>query len=238
MANVYGSAVNFTKELNVWTISAKVTFGSDIGSGSAELILDSSNSKGICAVKYDTVAFSGGTTNSSAVLGTVSSFAGLFNGMTVVGPSGELQSATTISSFTPASKTVTLSKQAITTNTDGNYFARGGRYLFQLGTKEASNLTPFVKVLGVQVSWDMSTGSAVGTATVMQSAPNASQAFIVSNKVSTRTIPATATSGSTDAAIVLQFGYGQGPGTGFVAANPVAGSVARVVFILGNSYNT
>lgn len=238
MATTFGSPVSFMKEKNVWTLFARVTFGSDVGSNTAQVILDTSNSRGICAVKYDSVSFTGGTTNSSSTLGTVSSFAGLFNGMTVIGPTLELQSATTIASFSAAGDSLVLSKQAIITGTASAYTATGGRYKFQFGAQEALRLDPYVKVLGVQVSWDMTTGSAVGTAAQLQSAPNALMAFVVDNKITQRTIPQTTTSGSTDATVTLQFGYGQGPGTGFVAANPVPGSVARVMFVLGNSYNS
>jgi len=233
MANTYGTAVVFSKELNVWTLHAKVTFGSDIGSNSQQIILDTANSLGICAAKYDTVAFTAGTTNSSTSLGTVSSFNGLFRGMTLQGAAGQLQSATTISSFSAAGDSLVLSGQAITT-AEGSLFATGGRVRFQFGTQEALKLNPYVKLLGFNVSWDMSTGSAAGTLTQMQSAPNATSVFVVDNDLSTRTIPQVSTSGSTDASIALQFGYGQGPGTGFVAANPVAGSVARITFYLGN----
>ncbi len=230
MANVYGTAVVFSKELNVWTLEALVQFGP-----SGASTLNTNQSKGFCSVAPDTITLTGGTLNSSTTFGSVSSFDGIFRGMTITGPAGELQANTTISSMTAATKTLILSIQAIATNTGATYQISGGRYRFQLGTQAALRLTPFVKLLGVQVSWDVSTGSAGGNATQLQLAPSAPEAFVIDNQVSVRTIPATSTSGSTDATVTLQFGFGQGPGTGFQAVVPADGEQARVVFILGNS---
>lgn len=230
MANVYGSPVAFTKEKNVWTLSARVVWGP-----SGTVSLNTTASKGFCAVWNESVAFTGGTTNSLTSLGTVSSFDGLFFGMAVTGPAGELQAGTTLASFSAAGQSVVLSKQAITTDPSATYNATGGRYRFQLGTQAAQALTPFVKLLGVDVRFDVSTGSSGGTATQLQLAPSAPLSFVVDNKISVRTIPQVATSGSTDASVALQFGYGQGPVTGFVAATPADGEQATIVFILGNS---
>lgn len=231
MANVYASPVLFTKEKNVFILSARVQFGA---SGAA--VLNTTASKGFCSVANESVAFSGATTNSTTTLSSVSSFDGLFYGMVVTGPAGELGAGTiTANSFSAAGKSVTLSAQSITTNTAGAYNATGGRYRFQLGTQAAKQLTPFVKILGVNVRFDVSTGSASGSAVALQSAPVAPNAFVVDNNISVRTIPQTATSGSTDASFALQFGYGQGPGTGFVAAAPGDGEIAYVEVILGNS---
>ena len=230
MANVYGTPVLFTKEKNVWILSATVQFGA-----SGAPTLNTTASKGFCSVANESVAFTGGTTNSTTTLGSVSSFDGLFYGMSITGPAGELNAAT-INSFSAAGKSIVLSSQAIATNAGpAIYNATGGRYRFQLGTKAAQNLTPFVKILAVNVTRDLSTGSASGSAVALQSAPSAPVAFIVDNNISVRTIPATAASGSTDASFALQFGYGVGPGTGFVAAAPVDGEVLRVEVVLGNS---
>lgn len=230
MANIYGTPVLFTKEKNVWTLVATVQFGP-----SGAVSLNTSASKGFCAVWNESVAFSGGTTNSTTTLGSISSFDGLFAGMTVTGPAGELQGSTVISSFSAAGKSLVLSKQTITTDTAGSYNATGGRIRLQLGTQAAQQLTPFVKLLGVDVKFDVSTGSAGGTATQLQLAPSAPNVFVVDNLVSVRTIPQVATSGSTDASIALQFGSGVGPVTGFQAGNPADGEIAHIVLILGNS---
>lgn len=230
MASTYGTSVNFTKEKNVWTLCAMLQFGPN-----GAVTLNTSQSKGFCSATLESVAFSGATTNSSTSLSSVSNFDGIFAGMTITGPAGELQAATTVSSFTASTKTVVLSKQAITTDTAGAYNATGGRYRLQLGQQAAMRLDPYVKLLGFDIRFDVSTGSAGGTATQIQLAPSAPNAFLIDNQISIRTIPPTATSGSTDASIALQFGTGIGPGTGFQAANPADGEIARVVLILSNS---
>lgn len=230
MANSYGTPVLFTKEKNVWTLSAQLQFGPG---GAVTLV--QANSKGFCAVNPESVAFTGGTTNSTTTLGTVSSFAGIFAGMTITGPAGELQAATTVGSWSAASKTFVLSKQAITTNTAGSYQATGGRVRLQLGAQAITQLNPYVKLLGVNVFSDVSTGSASGGVGVAQSAPAATTAFIVDNKVSTKTVPQTLATNSTDASVAIQFGVGAGPGTGFQAVSPGDGEIIRVDLILGNS---
>lgn len=230
MASTYGTPVLFTKEKNVWILSALVQFGP-----SGAVTLNTTQSKGICNVANESVAFTGGTTNSTTTLGTVSNFDGLFYGMTITGPAGELQAGSTVNSFSAAGKSLVLSKQAITTDASATYNATGGRYRFQFGQQAALRLDPYVKLLGVDVRFDVSTGSAGGNAAQLQLAPSAPIAFVVDNQISVRTIPATSTSGSTDASVALQFGYGTGPGTGFVATAPADGEQARVVFIFGNS---
>lgn len=230
MANVYGTPVLFTKEKNVWQLSAVIVFGP---SGAASL--DTTASKGFCAVNPDSITITGATTNSSTALSSVSSFAGIFKGMTITGPAGDLQAATTVSSFSATTQTITMSSQAILTDGSGSYQISGGRYRLQLGTIAAKALTPFVKLMGVDGISDVTTGSSAGSATQIQLAPAASTAFLVQNNVSIRTIPQTLTSGSTDASIVLQFGIGNGPGTGFTAVTPGDGERYRVVLTLGNS---
>lgn len=230
MANVYGTPVLFTKEKNVWILSALVQFGP-----SGAVTLNTNQSKGFCAVWNESVAFTGGTTDSSSSLGSVSSFAGLFRGMSLAG--ANIQAGTIVGSFTASGGIVTLGGPLPTASgtAEGTFQATGGRIRLQLGTKAAQNLTPFVKVLGVNISPDVSTGSASGALNYMQRAPAAPVAFVVQNKVSIRTIPATAVSGSTDASLAIQFGYGVGPGTGFVAQSPSDGEVYRIEVILGNS---
>lgn len=234
MANVYGSAVVFTKELNVWTLSARLTFGA-----AGAVTVSPINSKGIIAVNPETVAFTGATTNSSTSLSSVSSFDGIFAGMTITGPAGDLQASTTVSSWTATTAVLTLSKQAITTEaTTAAFFATGGRYRVQFGTQSITGLTPFVKLLGMSVVNDLSSGSASGAYAYAQVAPPATHAFIIDNKLSVKTIPATQATNSTDASVAIQFGYGVGPGTGFIAQAPADGTVVTVMFTLGNSYGT
>ncbi len=222
MANVFGTPVLFTKEKNVWQLSAIIQFGP---SGAATL--DTTASKGFCAVNPDTIVISGTTTNSSTSLSSISSFAGIFKGMTITGPAGDLQAGTTVSSVgLAASKTIVMSSQAILTDGSGSYQISGGRYRLQLGTIAAQALTPFVKLMGVDGTFDVSAGSSAGSAVQVQLAPAASNV---------RTIPQTSTSGSTDSSVVLQFGTGNGPGGGFTAVTPSDGERYRVIFTLGNS---
>lgn len=234
MASTYGNPVSFTKENNVWTVFAKLNFGP----GGA-VTLDTTQSRGLCNAAIDAIAFTGGTTNSTTTLGTVSSFNGIFAGMTVAGPAGELQAATVVSSFTAAAKTIVLSKQAITTNVGpAIYTATGGRFRLQFGQQAATRLDAYVKLLGMSVSWDVSTGSVSGNATQLQGAPSAPNAFVIDNDVSTKTVPPTLATNSTDASIAIQFGSGTGPGTGFQAVSPGDGESCRVTFFLGNSYRS
>lgn len=229
MANVYGSSVNFSKELNVTRLYARVVFNPN-----GVAVLDVNSSKGVCAVNNESVAFTGATTNSVSVIGTISSFAGLFTGMTVTGSTGAIQANTTIGSMSLALG-VGLNQVASATGNPVNLFATGGRYRFQFGynTLSQPNLSAFPKLLHVQQYWDESTSSAVGTATSLALAPNNVYGFVVDNKVSVKTIPATATSGSTDCSIAMQFGTGHGQS--FVARQPNTGDSVRLEFVFANS---
>ncbi len=233
MSGTYGNPVAFTKENNVWTIFAKLNFGPN-----GAVTLDTTQSRGLCNAAIDAVAISGATTNSSTSLSSVSSFNGLFKGMAVAGPAGELQAATTISSVSPVTKTVVLSSQAITTDTAATYTFTGGRYRLQFGQQAAVRLDTYVKLLGMQVFWDETIGSASGNAAQIQLAPSAPVAFVIDNDISVRTVPQTLATNSTDATITLQFGTGQGPWGGFTATAPADGESCRVVFFLGNSYKS
>lgn len=230
MANVYGTAVNFTKELNVWTLGAQLVFGPN-----GAVSFNTAQQKGFCAINPESVVFTGATTNSTTTLSSVSSFDGIFAGMTITGPAGELQASTVVSSWTAATAILTLSKQAITTDTAATYNATGGRYRLQLGTLAGVNLTPFVKVLGMSVIQDLSSGSASGAYGIAQVSNPAPVAFIIDNKISLRTIPTTQATNSTDSSIAIQFGYGVGPGTGFIAQSPADGTKVNVLLTLGNS---
>ncbi len=98
MASTYGTPVLFTKEKNVWILSARITFGTN---GAAAL--DVSQSKGFCAVWQNTPTFTAGTNGSSSLLGSVSSFAGLFPGMNLtIGSSLAIITSATIGSISVA----------------------------------------------------------------------------------------------------------------------------------------
>lgn len=231
MASTYGVPVNFTKEKNVWTLSAQLQFGAN---GAVTLVQN--NSKGFCAINQESIMITGGTTNSTTALGTVSSYNGIFKGMTVAAAvAGDLQAGTTVSSVSPATQSIVLSAQAIATTAAGTYAITGGRYRLQFGTQAVTQLTPYVKLLGMNVSYDVSTGSVSGNAGAIQLAPAQMTAFIVNNNISVKVVPPTLATNSTDASIAIQFGTGQGPWGGFTAGVPQNGEIVRLEFMLGNT---
>lgn len=241
MATTYGTPVAFTKEKNVWTLSARILFDAN---GAASL--DTSNSKGFCAVWQNTPIFTGGTSNSLSIVGSVSSFQGLFSGMNLtIATAATFLGTTTIASITPSlasNASFNVSRQAVfdipgpLTFIAGSAGGATGQYILQLGQQAATRLDTYVKILGISYSWDETTGSATGQALQMQLAPNAPNLVLIQDKVKVRTIPATAATGSTDATITFQLGKGWGQE--FTARVPAPGEALRVVLTLGNSYNT
>lgn len=224
MASTYGRPVAFTKEGNVWTLSAHVTFS---GAGPS---LDTSNSKGICSFAKQSLVFTGATVSSSATVTSVSSFQGLYTGMTVTG-SG-VAASSTIGTITASTKSFILNKAVDTGNDPITLTASGGRYVMQFGQQAAQRLDAWYKLLYVQESWDMSAASASGSAGLAALSPNGPLMFVAQNNTSVRTIPATSTSGSSDCSLSLQFGSGRG--ASFVANDPVAGEGVRILVVFGN----
>lgn len=226
MAMRYYTPVMFGLEKNIVHLYAQVTFD-----GAGIPTLNALNSKGICAVHQQSVMLTGGVVNSTTSIGTVSSFAGLYRGMTVSGTG--MAGTNTIASMSASGDTITMAKQNIITGDGITLTASGGRYLFQFGSQEAMKLDTYNKLLGVQVSYDMTLASASGSLTALALAPQAPGYFVVSNLTNTVTIPKVSTSGSTDASLSLQFG--SGAGNDFVAFNPVAGTTMRIQFSFCNS---
>lgn len=241
MANVYGTPVLFSKQNNTWILEAKVNFGV-AGSTSAAANLDGAFSKGFISINPESVAFTASVTNSLTYIGSVSSFAGIFAGMTVTGSAGALQTVTEIDNVN-ANLTMNFTGQSIPTSDLVGLLASGGRYRIQLGTNQLlqTGLTPYVKLLYAQVVWDESTSSAIGSATSIAFAPAAPSMFIVDDKVSRRTVPPTAVTNSADCSVAVQFGFNTSSGIGaaivnrFEAANPQAGESCKIIFVLGNS---
>lgn len=247
MASEYGSPVLFTKEKNVWVLSARLTF--DVNGTAA---LDTNNSKGFCAVWQNTPTFTAGTTASSSTIGSISSFQGLYAGMTLtVASSAAFLTVATIGSISASTDTfvTTAVNNAQSgwpqTSVPSIQFIVGsaggatGQYILQLGQQAATRLTPWVKLLAVQHSFDMACGSCVGTAAVAQVAqqqlsPVAPSMQLIRNNTSVRTIPATLTSGSSDCSITVQFGSG-GTGKNFAPAVPAPGEAVRIFLVFGNS---
>lgn len=228
MANRDFSPVNFAMEKNVVYLSSHITFGS-----TGVPTLDTQNSKGICNFAIDALSFNANSVGSSATLSSVTSFAGLFGGMSLAGGFG----SGTISSITAGSGLITLaSGTGVVTTNGGLITATGGRFRVQFGTQAGVRLDSYYKFLGYEYSWDMSASSVSGTATTQAQAPSAFDVLLVQNNTRQRTIPRTATSGSTDCSLVLQIGNDQGgAGANFVAANPQAGAGLRVTYFFGNS---
>lgn len=237
MANEYGTPVLFTKEKNVWVLSARVVFDTN-----GAPTLDVTQSKGFCAIWQNTPTFTGGTTNSTTTIGTVSSFQGLFAGMNLtISSSATFNTSNTLGSITAAGSalnTFVAGNQAIFSIPSLQFVAGSGgggtgQYILQLGQQAATRLQVYPKLLMLQHSFDETTGSAIGGVSQQQLAPLAPSMVLVANNTKIRTIPQTATSGSTDASITVQFGTGMG--RNFQAAAPAAGEAVRIVMVMGNS---
>lgn len=213
--NRYVRPIAFAFEPDVVSIFAKVTFGA-----SGAPTLDTNNSKGLCSFLLNTISFTGTTANASPTVSVVSSFAGLYKGMTVQ-DSGPTNVNQAISSFNAGGSTITLGGNATGTNT--GLTATGGQYILQLGQQAGVRLDAYNKLLDFSYVWDQTT--AQGSASVLALAPNAPSIFIVGNTTSVRTIPGTATSAATDCTLKLQMGSGSG--TSFAAAVPNNGDVLR-----------
>lgn len=225
----------FAKQNNTVFIEARVVFNP-----SGVPVLDQTFSKGICAVHSESITFTGSTVNSSLTMGTVSSFAGVFTGMTVTGSTGALQASSEVID-TLTNLTLNLNKFPLVSSDLVTLTASGGRYRFSFGTQENVRLDAYNKLLYTQVSWDETTSSSVGNATSIALSPSAPQMFVVDNKISIKTVPPTLATNSTDCSIAVQFGFTTSSGIGdaavnrFVAGNPSTGESCRVLFVLGNS---
>lgn len=241
MGSEYGSPVLFTKEKNVWQLSCRFVIGAN-----GQPVLDTNNSKGFCAVWQNTPTFNAGTTGSSNSIGTVSSFVGLFSGMNLtVSTSAAFIGTATIGSFTA----ITDSFKVTAVNNGQSGFPQAsvpllqfvagsagggtGQYIIQLGQQAAIRTSTYVKLLGIQHSFDMTTASAVGTAVQSQLVPVAPAMVLIGDNTKIKTIPQSATSGSSDGTVTVQFGYYNSGGT-FQAQAPAPGEAVRVVFMFGN----
>lgn len=192
--------VMFAFEPDVVLQFTRVTFGT---AGAATL--DTKNSKGACGFSLNMISFTA-TTTASVNVTAVSSFAGLYVGMTVTGTN--IPASTTISSMNPAAGTMVLSQAA--TGANAGLSASGGQYTLTFGTQ----LTPFarldtyVKLLDIDATFE---AASLGGATTGASSPTAPSFFVVQNNVSNSSL----------ANIVIQFGTFSG--STFTAANPASG---------------
>lgn len=225
MANRYNNPVSFAMEPNMVTLSAHVTFGA-----TGVPSVDALNSKGIANVWNQSIAFTGATASGSSTITSVSSFLGLYTGMTISGTG--VVGTPTIGTISAATGSVVLSGPVGASSATA-FNATGGRYIFQFGLNNGNRLDPYYKMLFVHSAWDESSASASGSAGVAALGPSSGAGFLVDNNINQRTIPQTQATASTDCSLVLQFG--SGIGTGFVAADPKGGEGLRVLFVLGNS---
>lgn len=225
MANRYGTPILFAMEKNVTLLSARISFGAN-----GVPTLDSANSKGFCNVSLGSISFTGTTANASPTVSSVSSFAGLYKGMTVQ-DSGPTNVNSTISSMNAGGGTITLAGNATGTNT--GLTASGGRYVLQLGTQAGVRLDTYYKMLFMDFCWDVSSAAAQGGASTLALAPANLVPFVVGNNVNVRTIPGTAASAATDASITIQMGTSSG--SNFTAGVPASGEVLRIYLALCNS---
>lgn len=231
MANRYYDSVLFTMEKNVVTLSLRGVFGA-----SGTVAIDALNSKGILNITPDQVAFGGNTVASSTSISSTTSFSGLFNGMTVTGLTQTVGAGVTISSMNATTGVITLSSGTNVVASPANaLIATGGRYRVQYGLNVGNRLDTYNKLMYFGYEFREITGSAAGSSSTLQLYPACPEGFIVQNNIQVRTIPSTATSGSTDASLAIQFGYYGASNNIFTAATPQAGEVVHMVFVLGNS---
>lgn len=240
MATTYGTQVAFNKEKLVWNLYGQFNIGS---AGAMNMV--PLNSKGIANVWQNTPTFTGVTSSGSSSITSVSSFAGIFTGMTLSSPGASLiaTGGATVGTISVSTGTIVMSAAAaaFTGSTGGTLAVQGGQYVIQFGTATYTNgsststqkLDPYNKLLMYNVEFDMSVASASGTAKQAQLAPQNFLCFLTQNNISIRTIPQTSTSASTDASLTIQFGIGGG--TSFVAQTPQPGEAVRMQFTLGNS---
>ncbi len=222
MADRYSSAVLFAMEKNLTFLYAHLTFGA-----AGAVTLDTQNSKGFCNASLTSVAFTATSSNGSGSLTAVSSFAGIYPGMTIkdAGPTHVNQ---VLSSANAGAGTMTLAGNATGTNT--GLFATGGSYTLQLGRNAGVNLDTYYKLLMVQACWDES--GSQGGASSLALAPAAPVVFLSGNNSRIRTIPGTAATALTDATLTIT--VGTGTGTSFVAAAPASGEGLYLAFAFGN----
>lgn len=220
--NRFARPVVFAMEPDVVFLFMKCAFGA-----SGAPTLDTNQSKGICNITRNSIAFTGTTAGASPTVSSVNTFVGLYNGMTVTGTN--IPASTTISSMNAGAGTITLSQNANGVN--AGLTAVGGQYTIQLGAQAGVRFDTYNKLLGLNLCWDESASQ--GGASTAASSPAAPFMFQVGNNVSVKTVPPTVAANLTDATFQVQFGT-LSAGT-FVAADPRNGDVVRIAIQLCRS---
>ncbi len=216
--------VAFAFEPDVVSIFAKVSFGS-----AGAPTMDTMQCKGICNVTRKSISIIGDITSTSPTVENVSSFAGLYVGMSISGTG--IQAGSTILSMDAGAGTITLSANATATTAELAITVAGGQYVIQLGRQAGVQLDTYNKLLALSHIWDES--GLQGDADTAASDPAAPSMFIVGNQTGVRTIPPTIAGNLTDATVTVQFGTYSG-GT-FVAVDPASGDVVRLMLSMSRS---
>lgn len=219
MATGYGVPVQFTKEKNVWDLFGKFNIGSG---GAINVGVVQTNAgpqtinKGFANVWQNTPTFTAVTASGSSTITSVSTFFGLFSGMAIT--NANITTGLTVGTISVATGSIILNgtgspATGFTGSTGGIFVASGGQYILQFGVSQTigsltnnSRLDTYNRLLNFVVTYDSTTASAMGTATQQQLPPNSDTCFIVRNLITTKTIPTTTTTASTDASITVQFG--------------------------------
>lgn len=200
--------VMFAFEPDVVHQYSKISFGA-----SGAPTIDTNQSKGICSVVRKSYSITGDITNTSATVANVSSFAGLYKGMSISGTG--IPAATTISSMNPGAGTITLSAAATATTASLAITVAGGQYTITFGSQfSPAKFDAYVKLLGLSHNWDMS--GLQGGASTGASAPAAPSMILVGNNISSSSL----------ANLIVQFG--QWSGATFTAADPASGEIVRI----------
>lgn len=243
MASGYGVPVRFTKEKNVWDLFAILTVGSGgamnfatVSTGVGPQLIG----KGIANVWQNTPTFTGVIGSGSNTITSVSSFLNLYSGMALT---SSFNGLTTVGTMSAATGSIILNSgfaSGFTGSTGGVFVASGGQYIFQFGVNttvgslsQNSRLDTYNRLLNLNISYACDSGSSIGTATQVALTPTVSQYFVTQFNLRTKTLPAVATSSSTDASLVIQFG--NNIGTGFQPAVLAPGMIVRVNFTMGNT---
>lgn len=209
--------VCFAFEPDVVSVFALISFGS-----TGAPTLNTTQCKGICNITRKTISITGDIANTSPTVSNVSSFAGLYVGMSITGTG--IPAATTISAMTPGSGTITLSQNATATTATLAISVAGGQYVIQLGRQAGVQLDTYNKLLALSHNWDES--GLQGGASTAASSPAAPAMILIGNQTAVRTVPPTVAGNLTDATITVQFGTLSG--ATFVAADPATGEKVRL----------
>lgn len=242
MATGYGTPVRFTKEKNVWDL-----FGAfSIGSGGAINVAQTQSgqfiNKGIASVWQNTPMFTGVTSSGSSSITSVSSFAGIYSGMALLG-AANIPAGVTVGTISASTGSIVMnggSASGFTGSAGAIMVVSGGQYIFQMGVATTigsltltSRLDTYNRLLDFNISYDYSTASSIGTATQQALGPNTSQYFVVANNITTKTVPPTQATSSTDASVIVQFG--NIVGTTFVPTTLAPGTLMKADFTFGNT---